>query len=520
MAKLLYIITVVLTSWIKVSLLTDVLFILPDNPANTSCPSQPCATLSQYLLDNNGTLPVLSNVEYHLLPGEHHVPLYHGFFSLYNFTFAGITGQYSPPVVLISCLKSFLKIFDSQYVIIRNIIFKPCQTIQSYQQHNGVKTNLLLDTCFSCIVENVTFFEYGLIGQNLLGRSSLSNMVIDLTITVTGTYLNYHGIALYYSSLQSRNLENYSIACMLNAVSIYGYGSKHLPQDSNIGNDLHSIVITIDDTNYHITIVISNCHFHDTDQSLMSIISLNSATNNTVLIKNCIFEYIRSLVSLEPVIKIHMFSFSTTLSISNCDFHHIASLYSTLEIMINPLTYKLNDAKVFIKACSFFDNNNPLLFIRGHEPGSDFLQLGPIEVKLTNCREGVFYHTMKIISMTALIQGPVTIDNNQSPDSLLTFEKCNITFSDKIMFTTNTCSSLITLKSGTSFVKLTQNSTIAFSDNYISNEIIDVDNDRYNNPYPYCIFQFISSQNIYTNTTPSILPTNYRIIFDRNQDTR
>ena len=47
---------------------SDVLYILPDYPPNTSCPSQPCATLSQYFLDYNGTLPVVSNVEYRLLP--------------------------------------------------------------------------------------------------------------------------------------------------------------------------------------------------------------------------------------------------------------------------------------------------------------------------------------------------------------------------------------------------------------------------------------------------------------------
>ena len=55
--------------------MAGVLHVLPDNSStNASCPSQqPCATLSQYLLDN-GTLPVVSNVEYHFLPGEHHVP--------------------------------------------------------------------------------------------------------------------------------------------------------------------------------------------------------------------------------------------------------------------------------------------------------------------------------------------------------------------------------------------------------------------------------------------------------------
>ena len=52
----------------------EIFYVLPDNSTNAvSCPSQPCATLSQYMLDN-GTLPVVSNVEYQFLPGEHHVP--------------------------------------------------------------------------------------------------------------------------------------------------------------------------------------------------------------------------------------------------------------------------------------------------------------------------------------------------------------------------------------------------------------------------------------------------------------
>ena len=52
----------------------EIFYVLPDNtPDTVSCPSQPCATLSQHLL-NNHTLPVISNAEYHFLPGEHHVP--------------------------------------------------------------------------------------------------------------------------------------------------------------------------------------------------------------------------------------------------------------------------------------------------------------------------------------------------------------------------------------------------------------------------------------------------------------
>ena len=59
-------------SAIHLILATRILYVLPDNVSDVNCPSQPCATLCQYLLDN-GSLPVLSNVEYHFLPGEHHV---------------------------------------------------------------------------------------------------------------------------------------------------------------------------------------------------------------------------------------------------------------------------------------------------------------------------------------------------------------------------------------------------------------------------------------------------------------
>ena len=47
-----------------VSAATDYFYVFPDDLPDISCPVQCCATLSQYLQDNNGTLPVLSNVTY------------------------------------------------------------------------------------------------------------------------------------------------------------------------------------------------------------------------------------------------------------------------------------------------------------------------------------------------------------------------------------------------------------------------------------------------------------------------
>ena len=49
-------------AWISIATDHEVFYVLPDISTNAvSCPSQPCAALSQYVLDN-GTLPVVSNV--------------------------------------------------------------------------------------------------------------------------------------------------------------------------------------------------------------------------------------------------------------------------------------------------------------------------------------------------------------------------------------------------------------------------------------------------------------------------
>ena len=54
-------------------MVSKILYVVPDNSTNPSNLFQPCTTLSEYLLDN-GTLPVVLNVQYYFLPGEHHVP--------------------------------------------------------------------------------------------------------------------------------------------------------------------------------------------------------------------------------------------------------------------------------------------------------------------------------------------------------------------------------------------------------------------------------------------------------------
>ena len=111
--------------WLSTAL--DILYVMPDNSTNVvSCPSQPCSTLSQYVMDN-GTLPVVSNVEYHFLPGEHHVPANMTLQNLYKFSIIGIADKTMSPVVLVGCSQSYvIYIIYSQFVTISNVEFKHC----------------------------------------------------------------------------------------------------------------------------------------------------------------------------------------------------------------------------------------------------------------------------------------------------------------------------------------------------------------------------------------------------------
>ena len=67
------------------SAVNKIFYVLPNDLTNTSCIYQPCTTLGQYLLED-GTLPDVVNVEYHLLPGEHQIPANMVLKNLHNFS--------------------------------------------------------------------------------------------------------------------------------------------------------------------------------------------------------------------------------------------------------------------------------------------------------------------------------------------------------------------------------------------------------------------------------------------------
>ena len=167
-----------LANEIQESTAYKILYVWPDNSANTSCSSQSCPTLSQLMLDD-GTLPDVTNVEYFFFPGEHQVPANLVLMNLHNFSINGIIRKPSLQVALVGCVHSHvLRINTSYNVIIRNVAFKRCYNPKLQPIYF---TSLYLSWCFSCIVENVTFTNFGILGENLMGHSYLNAVRITHT---------------------------------------------------------------------------------------------------------------------------------------------------------------------------------------------------------------------------------------------------------------------------------------------------------------------------------------------------
>ena len=144
--------------------------------------------------------------------------------NLHNFSIVGIVGRSSLQVVLVGCIHSHvLKIYTSNYVNIRNVSFRRCYRpqLQPYMHF----TSLYLSWCFSCVLESVTFTNFGIVGENLMGNSSLNRINITQT---TGQFCQ--GITLAYWDDNQLLTDKSKYHLIMNKIHIteIGNGSKCL----------------------------------------------------------------------------------------------------------------------------------------------------------------------------------------------------------------------------------------------------------------------------------------------------
>ena len=165
---------------------------------------------------------------------------------------------------------------------------------------------------------NVKFLEYGFCGEDMVGSSYLSNVVVNLTAPLCC----FHGIYLVYTvTLQG----NYHGECTLaiDRISMSDYRMRmHKIKLSDLNKPCSAIHIrqpfeSINNTK----LIISNSYFYNMDCVILDNSGLCANFDNDfiVLIENCTFKHNEGFIIIpRPMIKVLMLYFKMTLTFLNC----------------------------------------------------------------------------------------------------------------------------------------------------------------------------------------------------------
>ena len=452
-----------------------IFYVLPDNSTNVSCPSQPCATLSQYLMDNNNTLPAVSNVEYHFLSGKHYIPANLILHNLYNFTIIGVVSKSSLFPVLISHFHSFvLKIYDSHHVNIRNIEFD-----HYYKQQLQHITGLYILRCFSCILDKLILNNFGIIAHNLIENSYLNEIHIQHT-----KELLCQGITLQYWD-DDQLLNNYDeYHLLINKLKITG--NRNGSRCYNF-NDMYSTGVYMNVTrnvkNVTVkssTITITNSLFKEIFHTAIHVKNKCATNKISFLINNCTF-YSNTRINA-PLIEVSSSSYNKLIVFKNCKFYKNCGIDSLVYIRITDSTEIVCMAiptnqdhtfstSIYFKECKFTYNTGNLLTIVDGASQKCKIKLsikGPVYIT-----ENKMYHWNNKPMHTDLISfekvavhifGPLFISHNYvtSRRSVFSFKSSEVTFYDTVIFSSNKCGQIIILRLKYTYIRVMEYSDVTF----------------------------------------------------------
>ena len=259
------------------------------------------------------------------------------------------------------------------------------------------------------------------------------------------------------------------------------------------------------------------------------------------LVTNCTFKLLNSNY-FATIIKVNLSPVNHDIIFLNCTLHnntvfgHIITISiehtSELKNYNNFGCYVVNAQMLgstttnisFIK-CQFENNRGEILMIENEHQMSDKVNVF-IESSNFSRNKEIQIHSntvmLSFIKVNVYIKGPVIFLNNGITRhdiymvykfSVINFHSCHISFIDTITFDKNTCQQVILLDT---YIKVMEHAKIAFVINMYLNEVIVIENVKeYNQPHPFCLFQYIAINN--TKMMTKDFQTHYIIIFSKNR---
>ena len=381
----------------------------------------------------------VSDVEYHFLPGEHHLTNIINVEKAFNFSLNGIGLS---PASLVCRSQSYVGVFLSYNVTITNLVFDQCNGVLL----GHITAGLILHGCFHCKVENIYFLGYRFVGINLFLHSYIYNITINLDIIKPGPHMCRSKFILIIE-----HGENYDLVS-INHLSIGGY--------NDMCYEYHEVMLIQLHKCHGMQVELCNSQFHYMNQMVLRIEMEYSGTS--LVIKNCIFMYISPKVKAIHQIFNGRFSISgVAIKFENCSFYYIVATYvlglQFVDDINNGNLYDhdlcVNLSKVTIENCDFIDNIGSLLDIHSIAPDckANLIFKGTI-----NFTKNKGYFIMYSSYMSIYMNGTITMLKNNITFNILELEQCEITVAKTITFLSNVCglSAIMFVSMNSSYIRI------------------------------------------------------------------
>ena len=551
----------VLISLLHVITATSVYYVTPDDQShiNNDCPiDHECHTLQHYLLNNSKYFT--SNTQLHFLQGNFYINANIVIDSLHNFSLVGsgvnnTVIECSTPslIVITGCVDAVIKniatgsrcgsLVSKGKTIIETLFFK-------YQSPVQMTATIFMSECYSAVLQSVLIKRHGILIINGVGNTTLIDIV-----------QYYDSLQIYFQGIYNNISTNISTNNILHIINFKYYDGKILGDVSaktrphiimiEFLNEYYNAEVQIKDTKFQclnridlisvrfltctgtglrISFTITNCQFlNNTGVSLTNrgLITVAFPLCETPL--NSIFRALNeSFFNTAPI---------TTFQIYNSSFiNNIA--YGTPATMMK-LILLFSDSQIsyfIVSNCTFVNNYNFLLLhtvkLYLATAVKSIIEQGILNflctITLENSRfilNGNSKGMAVIYCHYALLHlnGPLVIaDFNSKNNSIIFLRKSKVLIHGYVKIFNNTAISLISQKQ-LNTIQFKENLLLNISNNDFSAEIFIIYTIQYYDyiavpePYPLCMFQYVSDNGNLDHQFADGEPINFSIIIHKTE---
>ena len=253
-------------------------YIVPNGTNTTNCPFQPCATLDYYLL-NNGSFSTVSDVQFHILVGEHILTSSLIITEVCNFTMLGITDSNSQKVIVKLDLETSIIICNSNNVTFSNLLL-----IRHDANWKEDMVTLQIVFCISCKVKNITFdhsYGFGMILVNMMGTSQVENIKLYIHYDSLTQISCSQAIVVRYEDNDTLNVKPHLYNIIyLNNITVKGKRSDKAAACPICSFSTKFIFqLSFEHTQYSVTLMVKQAIIHNIFSSCRSVIVLQAYPN-------------------------------------------------------------------------------------------------------------------------------------------------------------------------------------------------------------------------------------------------